>query len=164
MAAPAHEFRFAFDREFLRAGLRRDYVWRAWFVATVYIALGIAGALYFPQFRFALVGGFGMAGGLVAVLVMRKFNGLVDATFEHWAKLAPTKSVRVLLDDDGFAVEMENGSSRYAWRDLRRLWRYPDVWAIEIVKMQSVLFPPSAAPDAARDFIIERCRAAGIRV
>ena len=38
-----------------------------------------------------------------------------------------------------------------------------DIWLLEIVKNVSVLFP-SSAPQAARDYVVERCREAGVRV
>lgn len=161
---PAHEFSFEFDRAFIRAGLRRDYTWRAWAALLGYPALGIAASLVFPQFRWLLIGIFGVGGPLVAWLLMRRFERQVDVTLEHWQKLSPSSTIRFVLDDEGFAVEMPHGSSRYGWSGLRRLWRYPDTWLIEIVRKHSVLFPPDAASPEAREFLLERCRTAGVRV
>ena len=68
------------------------------------------------------------------------------------------------LDDEGFSVVHESSRSHFTWQGLRRLWRYDDVWLVEILKMQSVFFPPDQVREEVRDYILERCRAAGIRV
>ena len=67
------------------------------------------------------------------------------------------------LHPDAIEVKMPNGTARHEWKGLRRLWRYHDIWLIEIVKMQSVLFP-STAPQEARDYVVERCTEAGVRM
>jgi hypothetical protein len=160
---PVHEFSFTFDREFLRAGMRRDHVWRGWLMAGLYLVFVLTYGFTTRSFD-AIFVGVGAVGLIVIVWAYsRRFRILVDRTHELWSKGSSEAVMSFRLDDEGFEVALSRGSSFYRWADLRRLWRYPDVWLLEIVKMQSVLFPPSAASDAARDFIVERCRSAGLR-
>ncbi len=163
MADPSHEFSYTFDRAFIRKGLRRDWVWRGWLIVGLYVAAGVLITLVSER---RVAAGVGFAVGLPFVwwVCARAFRQLIDRTFQMWSLQAPDHTMRFRLDDDGFEVDLSKGHVRYSWSDLRRLWRYPDVWALEIIKMQSVLFPPDAASDEAKAFIVERCRAAGVRV
>jgi len=68
------------------------------------------------------------------------------------------------FDDDGFDVVVGSATNRYAWRGMRRPWRYPDVWLLEIVKNMSVFFPPQAASDEVQAYVVKRCRDAGVGV
>ena len=159
----AYAFSFTFDHVFIRDALRRDWVWRYWLLAVAVAAIGgfIAWRSDDPA---VYASAFGVATIFTWALGKYGFSCLVDRTFRMWSLQAPSHTVTLRLDDEGFAVEMENGSARYAWGSLRRLWRYPDVWAFEIIKMQSVIFPPDAAPVEVQEFIVERCRAAEVRV
>ena len=105
---------------------------------------------------------------LGAVMIVWRFYALLEKVarrvFDLWTKQSPGGVIRYELDDEGFSVVLENGNSRFSWEGLRRLWRYHDVWLVEILKMQSVFFPPDQAPEEVREFIVERCQAAGVRV
>jgi hypothetical protein len=80
-----------------------------------------------------------------------------------WTLQSPNRRLTYRLDDDAILVETESGNARYEWKKLRRLWRYRDVWLIEVVKNMSVFFPPSA-PEEIKEFVVDRCREAGVRV
>jgi hypothetical protein len=158
------EFAFRFDRGLIRSALRRDYAWRP--VVAILLLVGAlvghrAWAGHFDGLIVALV-----ASGTIAVIgvFIVTFRGLVERTFQLWSRQSPSGNMRFVLDDEGFTVCMDQTTSRYHWQGLRRLWRYHDVWIVEIVKNQSVLFPPEAASAEKREFIVERCRRAGVRV
>ena len=84
--------------------------------------------------------------------------------FRMWQQQSPSGTIRYELDDEGYTVQLDNANTRHAWQGLRRLWQYPDVWLIEIVKNQSTFFPPDAASPEIQEYIRERCRAGGARV
>ena len=106
----------------------------------------------------------GTIGFIVSALVVGlKLLSAAKRVDALWAIQSPDRSILMRLDDDGFDVVTGSSDARYEWKALRRLWRYPDVWAIEIVRRFSVLFPPDAASDEVRAYIVERCEAAGVR-
>ena len=100
----------------------------------------------------------------IACTLAWKLHTASRRIFEFWSKQSPGRSIRYVLDDEGFDVQLEHSSARYTWKGLRRLWRYSDVWIVEIVKNLSVFFPPDAVPAEVREYVVERCRDAGVRV
>ena len=159
-----HEFEFSFDVSFIKAGLRRDLMWKGYVLAGMLLVLSwimrMVQGFWEPITTCAFV--------LGAVLVLWRFHCLLDRiagrVFELWRDQSPDGVVRYELDDEGFSVVLEHGNSRFTWQGLQRLWRYNDVWLVEVVKAQSVFFPPDQAPAEVRDFIVERCQDAGVRV
>ena len=103
-----------------------------------------------------------MALGTILVVMVLVLIMLERKVFEIWLKQSPNRRLTYRLDDDAIVVETESGNARYEWKGLRRLWRYGDVWLIEIVRNMSVFFPTSA-PEAVREFVVSRCREAGIK-
>lgn len=103
------------------------------------------------------------AAGILAarVIVLRR---AVDATHAYFVNRSPNRIMRFTVTETEITVEFENTSDRYTWKGMRRLWRYPDVWLIEIVRMRSILYPVQAAPSEMSDLVVEACRRAGIRV
>ena len=162
--SPVHEFTFEFDRELLWVALRRDHEWRGWVAA----ALFVAAMLVYGWFMEALAVEFlavVVVGAVVIWWVFRRcMHRLVGQIYELWTVGDAEPVMTIRLDDQGFEAVLAQGSSRYRWADLRRLWRYDDIWLIEIIRMNSVLFPPSAASNEALEFITDRCRSAGVRV
>ena len=159
-----HEFEFSFDVAFIKAAMRRDILWKGYVIAGLMLALPlftrlISGAWDLWVLGVALVG---------AVVIIWRFcsllNKLGKRVFELWTLQSPSGKIQYQLDDEGFVVIAGESRSRFEWQGLRRLWRYDDAWLVEIVKMQSVFFPPDQAPVAAREFMVERCRHAGVRV
>jgi len=110
--------------------------------------------------------GIVMAAALLIVVwrVASVFRRAIDATFELWLKQSPNRRLNFSVDDDGIVVSLEKGSSRYSWGDFRRVWRYSDVWILEIVKNRSVLFPIREAPAEMANYMVDRLRAAHVRV
>ena len=88
---------------------------------------------------------------------------VVRRTYALWTRLSPERTICYRIGPTAIEVEMPSGTGRHEWAGMRRLWRYKDIWLLEIVKNVSVLFP-SSAPQAARDYVVERCREAGVRV
>ena len=162
--ATRHEFAFTFDIPFIKAALRRDILWRGYVIGGVLLIL--AGVLRFANgYWEPLMSGACGVGALAAVWCIHKlWATMAQRVFEMWTKQSPSGVIRYELDDDVFAVVTETSRAEFKWNALRRLWCYDDVWLLEIVKMQSVFFPPDQAPREARDYIAERCRASGVRV
>jgi len=163
----SHELTVRFDREFIRNGLKRDYVWRAIYRVGLIVVLGLVAVLALRR------GGYDAAWvplpfvGLVLVTAARfaiGFRTMVDRTLQLWLKQSPDGTILFRADHEAITIDLEESHTRYNWGDLRRLWRYDDVWLIEVVKNTSVLFPPQDAPEEMKRFIVERCRNAGVRV
>jgi len=159
-----HEFQFTFDVPFIKAALRRDVIWKGYVAAGLILAIGVAlrwwvGHWVLWATAFML---------LCAIFVVWRFYFALDSigkrVHELWIKQAPDRVIRYQLDDDGFDIVMQNARTHYDWKGLRRLWCYHDAWLIEIVRMQSVFFPPEGVSEEIRDYIVERCRASGVRV
>ena len=162
--ATRHEFQFRFDVPFLRAALRRDVLWRGYVMGGIVVAL-VPGMRLWLGYWHPWLSGFLLAAAAVSVWRFHAMLGrAAGRVFELWSKQSPGGVIRYELDDEGFSVVLENSRSRFSWNGLRRLWRYDDVWILEIVKMQSVFFPPGPVPGEVRDYIVERCRSAGVRV
>ena len=158
-----HELEFTFDRRLIYTAMRRDVVWRLWLPPVVGGLL--CGWLYYLQ------GSIGsmfiwVAGSLTAVeiflLVMIRVS--IVRTDQLWSTQAPDRRMRFSFDDEGFDVLLGESKTRYAWTSLKQLWRYPDVWLLEVVRMMSVFFPADAATPEVRAYISERCQAANIKV
>ena len=161
----AHEFSFEFDRRFVRDGLKRDFAWRSLRSLGIYALMLLVIGLVMPGGSHPTFFAVGTAGFAVIGLAMwRRFGRAVDMTYDLMTKQSPDRRMTFRLSDDAIEVDLGNSQSRYPWDGLRRLWRYPDVWLLEVLRDRSVLFPVGAAPDAAREFVVERCRSAGIRV
>lgn len=159
-----HSIEFEFDVPFIRAGLRRDFAWRAALLAGLMAGLLLASRLWLGVFHPFLLAAVGAGTAVVLLRLHLAFRSAAQCTYELWSRQSPSRRIRFELDDEGFRVVLDQSNVRYEWRGLRRLWRYPDVWIVEIVKHLSVFFPPGAASEEARAYVVERCRAAGVRV
>ena len=161
---PPFEFSYEFDVAFIVAALRRDFIWRGavgvGLMVLVFFATRLFTGVWLPSV--AAICGIGVV--LVMLLAYRAVRVGARRVFELWARQGPDHRMAFRLDEEGFDVLLAHSSSRYTWQGLRRLWRYDDVWIIEVVKNVSVFFPPGAATQATRDFIVERCRSGGARV
>lgn len=159
-----YAFTFEFDRRFVQRALRRD---RNWALVKVVAIYALATAIVLPTFEMHRTLSLALlAGGFIATiaLVVVLFARVARSTYSIWERQCPSRKIRYELDDEGFQIHMDHASSRFAWQGIRRLWRYDDVWLIEIVRKQSAFFPPESASDAARIFIAERCKSGGARV
>lgn len=159
-----YEFSYTFDLAFIRRALRRDHSWKYLLGPGLLLPLLLVSRGILGTFDPVVVGV--VIGGIVVLtwFVYFKFARGTKTFFDFWSKLSPNHTVRFRLDDEGFDLLLESSEARYEWAGLRRLWRYDDVWLIEIVKNVSAFFPPDEAPAEAREFIVERCRAAGVRI
>lgn len=158
-----HEFEYAFDEAFLRTALKRDLFWRGVY-ATAALGLVLLGVwLWLGRVTPTILAILGVGVLVLWALLYRLWRKAARGILELWTRQSPDRIQRFRLDDEGFEVCMGASTSRYTWKGLRRLWRYGDVWLIEIVKNMSVFFPPDAPSDAAKDFLVERCREAGVR-
>ena len=160
----AHTFTYTFDEAFVRAALRRDVLWRGVYAsAALLVVLGLtwlwAGRLGVLEVAIVLI-----ALVLLWAILLRQLRSGAARLVELWTKQAPDRAMTFRLDDDGFDVVLGASSSRHTWKGMRRLWRYPDVWILEIVKNLSVFFPPDEASDEVRAYIVERCRANEVRL
>lgn len=159
-----HSFTFTLDRRLAHDALKRDHRWRP----AAGLALLVVAAIVYRMLvgrLDAIVFGMLVLGALLVVVVsLVTYRALLERTHQLWRRQAPDGSATLRADDAGFVVESGRATVRYAWGDLRRLWRFPDAWLLEIVKQQSVVFPPTAASAEALTFIEERCRQAGVRV
>ena len=161
---PPYEFSYTFDLAFIRRALRRDHSWKYLLGPGLLLPLLFVSRLIRGSFEPSAV--WLVVGGIVFLtwFVHFKYARGTQAVFGFWSKLSPNHTMRFRLDDEGFDLLLESSEARYEWSGLRRLWRYDDVWMIEIVKNVSAFFPPDEAPHEARDFIVECCRAAGVRL
>ena len=101
---------------------------------------------------------------ILAIFALSLFFYLrrIARVYSTWQRLSPeTKTLRFRVSETGIACLTENSQERVEWSKLFRLWIYADVWILEILKMQSMVFPPSAALESTRDQIVEHCRSAG---
>ena len=164
MAEPRHEFEVAFDEAFVRAALRRDFRDKG-LIGVGFLAAVLAGCWWwlgtFPAMPAVVVA---VALPLLALRLHFALRTAARRVVALWRKQAPSGRMLWRLDDEGFEVVLEEARARYAWSGLRRLWRYRDVWIVEIVKNTSTFLPPDAVPEDARGLIVEPCRAAGVRV
>lgn len=160
----SHQFEFTFDPDFIRAALRRDVLWRGYVLAGLLLILALVARFLLGIWNLTLTTSFVLASVFIIWLFHRLLRGIATRVCNMWTTQAPDGVIRYELDDDGFNVVTTNSRARFEWQYLRRLWCYEDVWLLEIVKMQSVFFPPDQAPAAAMDFIVERCRAADVRI
>lgn len=161
---PVHEFSTEFDLRFIRNGIRRDVARRTVVVLAVFLlSVGcIAWVLGTPPTR-SPVGGALIAGAIVGLaLIPWKITRTAKRTEAYWVRLSPDRLIRYRLFPDAVEVELPNGTGRHQWAGMRRLWRYRDIWLLELVRGWSVLVPSDAPPEAL-DYIAERCRAAGVR-
>lgn len=154
---------FAFDRDLILRSSRYDRRWAVVKVVVLYAIAGALGALLLDATRDLFLGI--LLGGLVATLLIVVGASRLAARRVHdlWAQQSTDRRLRLELDEEGFTVRLGESASRHRWDGLRRLWRYPDVWMLEVVRMSSVVFPPEAASAEARAFVVERCRSAGAR-
>ena len=165
ISGSVHEFEFRFDVDFVRRALRRDYLWRGWlvagafFVVTTIVFRGVYG-VFVPM----LVGASALGSLIIGYSYHVKLRRYAARICELWEKQSPSGTIRYCLDDEGFQVQFDQAQSRFEWASLRKLWCYPDAWLLEVVKMQSVFFPPEGTPAAALAFIQQRCEAAGVPI
>jgi hypothetical protein len=164
----AHEIRFRFDQRFFHDAFKRDHLWKGlslglWALALFGLAAVVGGAPAATLRDRFFLGAVAVTLVLVAVLRLLAFRRAVRRTHELFRKQSPSGEVHFRLDDDGITIEMDHARNVQAWGGLRRLWRYPDVWLLEVVEDQSILFPARAASAEALAFLLERCRSNGVR-
>ena len=160
---PRHEFRFRYDRALVSAAYRPLFVQRSlWFVAIVGAMVGVNWILggETPRLLWITVAAFTV---LVLARLWQVWRQSVRRTLARWSREAPDGEITVQLADDAVRVRLGTETTRYGWDGLLRLKRRPSVWALEIVEHRQVLFPPDAASPEARDYLVERCRAAGAK-
>lgn len=164
MNAPKHTFTFSFDLPFIRRALRRDRNEAVFKIVAIY-------AIVTPLLAWLMGADSGLfygilGGGFVATVtfVVSAFHKGGKNVHDVWLQQSPSGTIRYQLDDEGYTVQMDNANSRHAWQGLRRLWCYPDVWLLEIIKNQSTFFPTEAASPEIQDYIRERCRSGGAKV
>ena len=159
------EFEHVFDKKFLRDALKRDIVWRlAAVVLFMLVGMAVVGwALGTPPWKAPVLPL--LVGGAVAglVVVPWKFNTIVRSTLALWVHGNPERKLTYRLGPEAIDIETPDSRASHRWKDFRRLWRYSDIWLLEIVKKQSVLFP-SEAPEDARSYVVKRMREAGVRI
>lgn len=158
-----HAFQFEFDVPLIKAGIRRDLMWKGYLMASVMLVAAIAARVSYGYWDPVLTGVLILG----AIVIVWRFHGMLNRfasqIFELWSTQSPSGVMRFELNDDGFSVVLDKSRSDFEWAGLRRLWRYDDVWLIEIVKGQSVFFPPDRTSDEVRDYLVERCRSANVR-
>lgn len=138
-------------------------VWRGWAGAGLFIALAAWARLSWGYWTpFSIVALIGVP--VVFCAVLWKLWRAAAKTLELWQVQAPNRVMRIELDDDGFQVLLGKSENRFEWQKIRRLWRYDDVWMLEIVRMRSVFFPPEHVDQDTLDFIVERCQHFGVVV
>lgn len=160
-----HEFSTTFDVAFIRNGIRRDLYWRIAAIVAVFLVAvaGVAWIAGSPPWRFPI--NVALVAGAVTgvILIPWKITNVARRTFTYWQRLSPDRTIDYRLFPDAVEVKMPNGTARHEWAGMRRLWRYEDIWLLELVRNMSVLVPADAPADA-RAYIAERCRESGVRV
>ncbi len=159
-----HEFQFTFDIAFIKAALRRDVLWKGYVRGGAFLVVAVIMRWVYGHWEPLITGALVLGSIFIVWRFHSHLGTIARRVFDMWTKLSPAGVIRLELDDEGLSVVHENSRSRFAWQGLRRLWRYDDVWLVEIVKMQSVFFPPDQVREEVRNYIVERCRAAGVRV
>ena len=158
-----HAFEFTYDIPFVKNALRRDLLWKGYLAAGIFIALIFVIRWSYGYFDPVFTTAFGIG----SVVMVWRIHAVLDKgakrVCELWDKLSSNRQIRYELDDEGFVIALQESRSRYEWSGLRRLWRYDDVWLIEIVKMQSAFFPPDQVSDEVKEYITQCCQKAGVR-
>ena len=159
-----YEFRFEFDAAFIYTALKRNVFWKAALFNGLLLGILVLSRLWIGSFAPLVVGV--TIGAMILATLRLHFVLRTGArrVYDLWSKQTPEHVIIWQLDDEGFKVDMDATSSSFEWKGLRRLWRYRDVWILEIVKNMSVFFPPDAAPEEVREYIVARCIDAGVRV
>lgn len=160
----AHAFEITFDVPFIKRALRRDLLWKGYLGAGLILAMAVGLRLWHGAWLPLMTGALVAAAGIIVWRIHHLLTTVARRIDALWRRQTAEGRIRYELDDEGFTLHLGESQSRHAWQGLRRLWRYDDVWLIEIVEMQSVFFPPDQVPAEAREFIVERCREAGVRV
>ena len=159
-----HRFEFHFDLPFLRKAIGRDFLWRCWVLlasgATILVVYGFA----FDRWSWSL--GLAVTGALTIgeIALLLRWHQTAKSAYDLWSEMAPDHKGVYELDAEGFTVMLGDSCTRYEWKALRRLWRYPDAWMLEMVRKVSVLFRPQDAGPEALAYIEERCKEAGVRM
>lgn len=158
-----HALVYTFDLDFLRVAMRRDYYWKGLYLIVAFAVLYVAARLLPGAGSNLLAYAIGATLPLFLVALLWMLRMSAKRTYELWKLQAPDEKLELSFDDDGFDVRFQAGSTRYEWSGIRRLWRYHDVWLIEVVKNVSVFFPPEAATPETLDFVVARCEEAGVK-
>lgn len=161
------EVEFRFDREFVRRGLWRWQLKRSMYPVLFYTVF-LAATLYYyrargPQLLSAIAPFVAFGYVMIILLVIRRLYTTVDAVYRQYMVRSPSGLMRIGVDDEGISTALDNSQSRYAYRDVSRLTRQPDVWLIEISR-GSLLFFPANVSEEIRDFLTHACEQAGVVV
>jgi hypothetical protein len=165
----AYEIDLEFSREFLRKALRRDHFWWGLYRQLIFLGVAIPAAwLVAGDWRVLLVPQvlitFGAGVILILALCAYRFRRTIALGFERWQQQSPSGKFHYRATAEALHVTLDNASETYPWKNFRRLWRYSDIWLLEVIKNNSVLFPVESAPPEMQDFIVECCRLAGVRM
>ncbi len=162
--AHVHQFDFSFDVAFLKNAMRRDFLWRGYVIGGLLLVLGIVMRFVNGHWELYMTGVCLGGAPMIVMVFHRLLTRIAMRLHALWSLQSPSGVIRYELDEDGFSVVFDTSRSSFKWNGLRRLWCYHDVWLIEILEMQSVFIPPAQVPQESLEYIVERCRAAGVRV
>ena len=160
----SHELPFAFDEAFVRTAMKRDFWDRAWVGTGLLVLAAVIMCMVMGAAPPSVLAIFGVGIVIVWVLILSTLRRSARQVVSFWERQAPDRTMRFLFNEEGFEVHIGSTHTSHAWAGLRRLWRYPDVWIIEMVKNVSVFFPPESASHEILAFVESRCRQAGVRV
>ena len=159
-----HELTFHFDEAFVRKALRRDVWDRGWIATGLMVVVAIVMRVWTGEWSPLILGIIAVGTAVLWFLLFRTLRSAARQIVALWRTQSPDGTMTFRFTEEGYELEIASASSQNTWKGLRRLWRYDDVWIIEIVKRMSVFFPPSAADPETLAFVEARCREAGVRV
>ena len=119
-----HEFQFTFQVDFIKAALRRDFLWKGYLLAGLLLAMALGCHLSYGLAQAWLSLILIAMAGFVVLRFRALPNTFAKRIFDLWSKQAPNGIVKYELDDEGFSVVLEASRSRFEWKGLRKLWRY----------------------------------------
>jgi hypothetical protein len=102
-----------------------------------------------------MVGAFGTLLLVGVGMVMVIFFGHLRHSLDNFRKLKVPKATFV-VEDDGFSLTSEMGSSTMRWDAVYAIWKFDGFWLMLFSRNQFVTLPLADIPEQMREFILSR--------
>jgi hypothetical protein len=108
--------------------------------------------------------------GLIGAIAIIAFAVMVTSYFVHYSRsLGRLRRMKVPeatleLNEEGFKVASDVGSSEMQWSVVIQIWRFKHAWLLFFAGSDFITLPTNGLSDEAKKFITERAKANGAKI
>jgi hypothetical protein len=110
-----------------------------------------------------MIGSIGTGIVLVCVIFVTVYLTTIRRTLARLDSME-TKTVEFLFAEKGLACKSDLGLAEIPWKQLAKVWRYPDMWLLHGGNRSFFTLPLAQVEDAAQSFILQQIEQHGGKI